>query len=133
MFSGIEIGSLFILALPVACISWTVTHEEIFLELREYCNKCVRETKSLPKKKFFYVFSCEYCFSHYVTGLVLLVTNYTLLYNDWKGYLVAGFALVWIANFYMNLFSLLRQNVKKDIIEAKLEEKKLERDKSEGN
>ena len=128
MFPGIEIGSLFILAMPVACISWTVTHEEIFQELREYCNNCVRETKSLSKKKFFYVFTCEYCFSHYISALTILVTDYTLLYNDWKGYFVSGFALVWIANFYMSLFALLRQNLKKDIIEAKLEEKKLESD-----
>ena len=28
---------LFVLALPVASIAWTVTHEEIFREPREYC------------------------------------------------------------------------------------------------
>jgi hypothetical protein len=28
---------LFVLAIPVAAISWTITHEEIFREPREYC------------------------------------------------------------------------------------------------
>jgi len=28
---------LFILAIPVACIAWTVTHEDVLREPREYC------------------------------------------------------------------------------------------------
>ena len=28
---------LFLLALPIACVAWTVTHEEVFREPREYC------------------------------------------------------------------------------------------------
>jgi hypothetical protein len=127
MFSVTEVGRLFILAIPVACISWTVTHEEIFKELREYCTECIGKTESVSKRKFFYVFTCEYCFSHYISALVIIVTDFTLLYRDWRGYLIAGFALVWVANFYMGLFALLRQNVKKDTIVAKIEEKKLEK------
>ena len=34
--------------------------------------------------------------------------------QNWTGYLVAGFALVWIANVYMRLFGLLRQDIKKE-------------------
>ncbi len=39
--------------------------------------------------------------------------------NDWRGYVIAGFALVWIANIYMSFFGFLRQNIKKEITEIK--------------
>jgi len=38
---------LFILAIPVACIAWTVTHEEIFSELRNYCKRQSLSGKTL--------------------------------------------------------------------------------------
>ena len=121
-----EITSLFILAVPIACISWTVTHEEIFSEIKDYCVKCSNESKSVLKRKFFYLFTCEYCFSHYVTVLMLILTKYHLLYDDWKGYIVAGCSLVWVANIYMSIYARIRINLKKERIEADLieEEKK---------
>jgi hypothetical protein len=121
----IQITWLFILAIPVACISWTVTHEEIFKEPREYCIKCSSDSLTLLKRKFFYVFTCEYCFSHYVTILILILTGFKLLFNDWRGYFISGFSIVWIANFYMNLYGLVRVDIKKEKIETKVEEKKL--------
>lgn len=126
MVTGNEIAALFILSIPVACIAWTVTHEEIFAEIKDYCVKCKDESKSLLKRKFFYLFTCEYCFSHYVTALMLIITKYQLLYDDWKGYLVAGFSMVWIANIYMSIYARIRVNLKKERIEADLveEEKK---------
>ena len=120
MLSFNHILQLFILAIPIACITWTVTHEEIFKEPREYCQKRVENATSIKEKKFFYLFTCEYCFSHYVTIFFLLITNYTLFFEDWRGYLIAGFSLVWIANIYMSLFGLLRQNLKAEKIEAKI-------------
>jgi hypothetical protein len=116
---------LFVLALPVACVAWTVTHEEIFREPREYCQRHSKESKRLLVRKFFYIFTCEYCFSFYVTALFLFITRYTLLFTDWRGYLVAGFALIWIANIYMSLFFLLRTGIKKEGVEIKREEKEL--------
>jgi len=105
---------LFILALPVACISWTVTHEEVFKEPRKYCVLKSTQSRSFVARKFFYMLTCEYCFSHYVTIGMLLITKYTLLYTDWKGYLISGFSIVWIANVYMSLFFLLRTDIKKE-------------------
>jgi hypothetical protein len=117
---------LLLLALPIACIAWTVTHEEVFREPREYCvNRC-HNGKSLFERKFFYLFTCEYCFSHYVTLAFLLLTDFHLLLNDWRGYIIAGFALVWIANVYMSLMAYLRQDIKKEKTEIKLMEKKTE-------
>jgi hypothetical protein len=115
---------LFVLSVPVACISWTVTHEEVFRELREYCVKRSQQGKSIASRKFFYLFTCEYCFSHYVTALMLVITNYQLLFTDWRGYLIGGFAVVFVANVYMSLFALIRIDLKKVKIEAENEEKK---------
>jgi len=111
-----QIVWLFVLALPIACISWTVTHEEIFREPREYCIRRSEGARSIVVRKFFYLFTCEYCFSHYVTIFFLLITGYTLLLPDWRGYLIGGFALVWIANTYMNLWVLIKTDVKVDKI-----------------
>ncbi|MEP6675769.1 MAG: hypothetical protein ABJA78_11460 [Ferruginibacter sp.] len=116
---------LFVLAIPVACVAWTVTHEEIFREPREYCLKCSKEGKTILKRKFFYVFTCEYCFSHYVTMLLLIITHYTLLFTGWRGYIIAGFSLVWIANIYMSLYNLIRIDIKKEGTDAKLIEEAL--------
>ena len=115
---------LFLLAMPIACVAWTVTHEEIFREPREYCVKCSAEGKTIFRRKFFYLFTCEYCFSHYITILFLFLTDFHLLINDWRGYVIAGFALVWVANVYMNLYGLIRQDIKKEKTEIKLLEKK---------
>lgn len=117
---------LFILALPIACIAWTVTHEEVFREPREYCVRRSRDDRKLYSRKFFYLFTCEYCFSHYVTILMLFLTGYKLLMENWVGYVIGGFALVWVANVYMSLYNLLRVDIKKDRIIAKKEEMNIE-------
>lgn len=118
---------LFILALPIACIAWTVTHEEIFKEPREYCIACSKNSKTIFQRKFFYLFTCEYCFSHYVTIGFLILTDFHLLITDWRGYIIGGFALVWIANVYMSLFAFLRQEIKKEKTEIILMEKESEK------
>ena len=127
-----QIIYLFIMALPIACIAWTVTREEVFREPRDFCEKKSKECRNVFLRKFFYVFTCEYCFSHYITLFFLVITRYHLLYNNWRGYIVAFFALVWIANIYMSLFGLVRIGMKKEGIEAKIREvewKECEEDK----
>jgi len=129
MSLGVQIVWLLLLALPVASISWTTTHEEIFREPRQFCQRKSQECRRLAQRKFFYVFTCEYCLSHYVTVFFLIVTRYHLLFEDWRGYLIAGFALVWVANFYMSLFAHIRLDVKKERAEIEQVEKKLEKEK----
>jgi hypothetical protein len=113
---------LLLLAVPVACASWTVTHEEVFREPREFCKRMSQDCKALPQRKFFYLFTCEYCFSHYVTALALLLFRYQLLYTGWRGYLVAWFAMVWIANVYMSVFNLLRLDIKEENVKIAVEQ-----------
>jgi len=120
-----QVAYLFLLALPIACIAWTITHEEIFKEPRDFCEKKSNTSKIIVLRKFFYVFTCEYCFSHYVTIAFLIITRYYLLFPDWRGYLIAGFALVWIANFYMSIYGFIRVGMKKEKINADIEEVKL--------
>lgn len=121
-----QIQWLFLLAIPIACISWTVTHEEIFREPREYCVNRSQNDKTLARRKFFYLFTCEYCFSHYTAIFFLFLTGFKLLMPDWRGYLLAEFALVWLANLYMNIYALIRQAIKKEKTVIKVLEKKTE-------
>ena len=111
---------LFVLSLPIACIAWTVTHEEVFREPREYCVRCSKSSKTLIRRKFFYLFTCEYCFSHYVTLVFLFITDFKMLIEGWQGYIIAGFSLIFIANVYMSLFALLRQAIKKEKTEIEV-------------
>lgn len=124
-----QIFYLFVLAIPISCIAWTVTHEEVFREPRDYCIKKSKICKTILKRKFFYLFTCEYCFSHYVTLAFLFITKFKLLFDDWRGYLIAGFALVWVANVYMSLFGFIRVGMKKEKMDADIEELRLKQEK----
>jgi hypothetical protein len=112
-----QFAYLFLLALPIACVSWTVTHEEVFREPREFCKRKAETCGPAVVRKFFYLFTCEYCFSHYVAIFFLIVTRFTLLYPGWRGYLIAWFALVWVANIYMSGFNRLRLEIKHENVE----------------
>jgi hypothetical protein len=122
-----QLAWLFLLAIPVACVAWTVTHEEVFREPRDYCQQRCTNGKTLVERKFFYLFTCEYCFSHYVALGFLLLTHFHLLMEGWRGMLIAGFSLVWVANIYVSIFGLLRTDLKKE----KTEIKKLEEEEKQ--
>ena len=125
-----EIGSqifwLVILSIVVASIAWTVTQEDIFSEWRAACKDKSESCRNILQRKFFYVFTCEYCFSHWVTLLVLIVTQFRLLFDDWRGYLLAFFALPWIANQIMSLYRLLRVDIKHENILAEKEKEEMQ-------
>ena len=121
-----QLFTLFVLALPVASIAWTFTHEDLFRELRTMCADRSKSCRSLAARKFFYLFTCEYCFSHYVTIVVLAITRFHLLFPDWRGYVVAGFALVWIANIYMSAYGRLRLDIQHERVDIAADEKALE-------
>jgi hypothetical protein len=122
-----QIITLFVLALPIASIAWTVTHEEVFRETRDWCAARSRDCRWLALRKFFYLFTCEFCFSHWVSALFLVITRFKLLYSGWRGYLVGGFALVWVANIYMSFFGRLRLEIREERAEVKVKEAEAER------
>jgi hypothetical protein len=96
------------LGVPIARLAWTVTHEEVLREPRQYCQRECDRARSILIRKFFYLFTGEYCFSHYVTAGFLLLTRSRLLFQDWRGYILSFFALVWVANQYMSIYNRLR-------------------------
>ncbi len=108
----VQIYWLVILSMAVACIAWTVTQEEIFGEWRRYCESKNKTCRGILPRKFFYVFTCEYCFSHWVTVAVLLLTGFRLLIDDWRGYVLAFFVIPWLANQWMSLYRRLRVGIK---------------------
>ena len=116
---------LFVLALPVASIAWTITHEEIFREPREWAEDRSRTAASVLARKFFYICTCEYCFSHYVAAGFIALTNFQLLLDGWRGYLTAWLAVVAVANLYMSLYGRLRVDIKSEGLEAKVKEQDL--------
>jgi hypothetical protein len=115
---------LFVLAAPVACVAWTVTHEEVFAEVRDWCVRRSQQSHRLFVRKFFYLFTCEYCFSHYVAAAAVGLSGFRLLVPGWVGALIAWFTLVWVANLYMSLFARLRLDIKRERVEIKAEERK---------
>jgi hypothetical protein len=121
-----QIVGLFVLAIPIACVARTVVFEEVFREAREYCEHKSKTCDTLFRRKFFYLFTCEYCFSHYVTIFFLLITRYKLMYDDWRGYLIAFFALVFVANAYLNLYSRLRIDITSEKKAIEVKEKEIE-------
>ena len=45
-----QFAVLLLVAIPVACASWTVTHEEVFREPREACQRRSEQARSLVKR-----------------------------------------------------------------------------------
>jgi hypothetical protein len=125
-----QLVALFVLAMPVACAAWTVTHEEVFREPRELCVARSQSCRRWYERKFFYLFTCEYCFSHYVAIIFVFISRYQLLYTGWRGYLVAWLALVWIANQYMSIYNRLRLDIKGEKIEHELKEEIIEKERT---
>jgi hypothetical protein len=122
MTENMQLVWLFVLAAPIACVAWTVTHEEVFREVHEFCLRKSQDCRHVYQRKFFYLFTCEYCFSHYVAAAVVWGTGYRLLLPDWRGAILAWFTLAWIANIYMSLFGRLRLDIKREHVGIKAEE-----------
>lgn len=117
---------LFVLAAPVACLAWTVTHEELFDEFHQWCVAKGRRCGRLYQRKFFYLFTCEYCFSHYVSAGIVWLTGFRLLVPGWRGALLAWFTLVWVSNVYLSLYGRLRLDIKRERVEITAEERAVE-------
>jgi len=113
--SGVEeqITELAILGIPVATVTWTVTHEEVLRELREWCSKKSKSCERLYQRKF----TCEYCLSHYLAALFFALTGFQLFCPGWRGSFLSWLALVWIANIYMSVFGRLSLDIRHERLE----------------
>ena len=120
---SVQLFWLLVLAIPIACVVRTVVFEEIFREPREYCIRRSKACKKMLQRKFFFAITCEYCFTHWVAIAFVAFTGFKLLLNDWRGYLIAVFALVFVANVYLNLYARLRLEIQQVKAETKAKEK----------
>ncbi len=109
-----QIYELIILSMAISSISWTVTQEEIFAETRKFCVSKSKNASSVFVRKFFYAFTCEYCFSHWVTAFMLLLTGFRLVLEDWRGLVIAFFVLPWLSNQWMSFYRRLRVDIKRE-------------------
>ena len=130
---GTQFSWMLLLSIPVACVSWTVTHEEIFREPRDFCQRQSESAKLALVRKFYYLFTCEYCFSHYVALIALWLTGWRFLLPDWRGVVLGWLAVVWVANQYMSLHARLRVDIKSERLEAELLEEQLSENPSPGS
>lgn len=128
---GTQILLLLILAIPTATVAWTITHEEIFREPREFCVARSRDCRRIVQRKFFYMLTCEFCLSHYVAAFWLFLTGFHLVLDGWRGYLIAWFALVWIANIYMAIFGRLRLEIQSQRLDIEGEKRELSKTQPE--
>jgi len=61
-----------------------------------------------------------------VAVLFLILTRFKLLYIDWRGYLMALFALVWVANLHISIYNRIRLDIKHERIEIKTKEEEVD-------
>jgi len=128
---GLQALWLFLLALPIATVSWTITHEEILREPREWLQRTADRGRTLLARKLAFMLTCEYCLSHYVGLAFVALTGFRLLLDDWRGYVLSFFALPWIANIYMSAFGRLRLDIKRERVEIEEKEEEVEQMKDE--
>ena len=107
-----QIFGLLIISMATASISWTVTQEEIYREAREFCKTKTENLSSLLQRKFFYLFTCEYCFSHWATTFLLFITGFRLYLDDWRGVGLAFFVIPWLLNQMTSIYRRLRVSIK---------------------
>jgi len=87
--------------------------------MREHLSKVCKRSHNPLIAKLCYLPTCHYCFSHWVALLFLWLTGYRLLFQGWRGFVVAEFTLVMFANVYLTIYNLLRLRVR--ILKAKAE------------
>ncbi len=101
-----------LLCAMVACITWTITKEEIFLEVREFFIRLKKDpTQSKLVRKLAYMPTCEYCTSHWVTLAVFAATGAPA-----GEFLWSFFPVVFGANVLMTIYAMLRAKLKELLV-----------------
>ncbi|HEX7446056.1 MAG TPA: hypothetical protein VF306_00845 [Pirellulales bacterium] len=121
------------LAAPVAILVRAFTTEEIGREPREYCSQrqaCYRDRRGADcslvdrawcfvLQKLFYMPTCDFCLSFWVSLAVVWLAEYQIFFSDWRGSALACFVVMGVANLYLALFALLRVDMRKERAVAK--------------
>jgi hypothetical protein len=117
---------IFWIAVAVAMVAWTQAKEEITREVREWFERKSRDGRSALIRKVCYMPTCEFCFSFWVAVLSLIVFRHRVAYDDWRGVILALFAAWGLANLYMTAYSRIRIELRKDLIDIKKEEARID-------
>ena len=66
-----------------------------------------------------------------MTIFFIALSGFKLLLDDWRGYIIAFFALVFVANLYMNIYSRLRVDITSEKKDIERKEKEIEHKEKE--
>jgi len=111
------IATICLLALPVACVSWTIAEAEVSRSIRERIAKWANWHKDADgkyppthgwKQKLAYLPTCYYCTSHYVALAFLHLHPFHTLTEDFRGYIISWFSVVGMTAIYCTSYNLLR-------------------------
>jgi hypothetical protein len=103
----------FVVAGGVAVSAWALAKEQILREFREACERSSKNHQcSWFVRKGSYIPTCEYCNSFWITLVALLFLQYQVLWDDWRGYVLAQFFTWSLAVAYMSIYQLLRVDIR---------------------
>ena len=103
----------FVVAAAVAVAAWACAKEEVFRELREWCQKVRREGRAGRLVcKALYMPTCEYCASFWVTLVAVAALQYPVLWDGWRGLVLAQFFTWSLAVAYMAVYQLVRVDIR---------------------
>jgi hypothetical protein len=85
MSLGVQVVWLFVLSIPIACIAWTVTQEEMFRELRDFCRKRCENEPRLVAPQILLSVHLRVLLQPLSALFFLLMTRYRLLLDDRRG------------------------------------------------
>jgi hypothetical protein len=127
------------LAAPVAIIVRACTTEEVFRQPREFCAARHRQYGDLLRRrdsasmaerarlfvleKACYVPTCDFCLSFWLSLVVVWIADYALFFEGWRGFALATFVVMGVANVYLSVFSHLRVDLRKQRATAEKIEK----------
>jgi hypothetical protein len=111
------------LAAVVAVLDRTICQEEITKELRSYLQYWKDKARSLLVRKLCYGLTCEFCCSFWLSLLIVSVWQYQLLSDDFRGYILAVFVVMAVANVYMGFYNHIRVDLRKERAVADITER----------
>lgn len=124
---AVNLYALLLYALVVAVISRTVTQEEIFREVKEYAKDIATDpARGWWKRKLFYPLTCQYCFSHWVAAVLVLVSGYDVTLAESMtlfSFVFSVLVLVGVANLMLVLYELITlkiQHQRRDTVLSEL-------------
>jgi hypothetical protein len=103
----------FVVAAAVSVSAWALAKEQIFREIRDVCDRSSKDQQcSWLIRKIAYMPTCEYCNSFWIALVALLFLQYQVLWDDWRGYVLAQFFTWSLAVAYMSIYQLLRVDIR---------------------